>query len=488
MRVELRDIHKHFGPVRANDGVTLTVEAGTLHGLLGENGAGKSTLMKILSGFQPADSGEIWLDGKLARIASPIDAIRHGVGMLHQDPLVFLPFKVIDNFLLGSPGSTRLDRTGAARELKRLCDQFGFALDPDASARSLTVGERQQLEIARLLWLGARTLILDEPTTGISAPQRVKLFETLRTLAAQGMSVIFVSHKLEEVEELCGRVTVMRRGKVVGEADMPTPADKLVEMMFGQVVVMGGRLPVEQGGPMLQLERVGLRDHLLSMNDVSLTVKSGEVIGLAGLEGSGQRTLLRACAGLLRPATGRVRIGSSDLTGHSYHEFLSAGVHYLPAGRLEEGLVAGMTLTEHFVLAGGERRFFVDWAGARQRAEDLIKFNDIKGRPASTAEALSGGNQQRLLLAMFPPRIKLLLMEHPTRGLDIESANWVWVQLLARRVHGTAIVFASADLDELLQYSDRIMVFFAGRVLRVLNAAETNVEQLGHLIGGKQVQ
>ncbi|HJW84109.1 MAG TPA: ATP-binding cassette domain-containing protein, partial [Anaerolineae bacterium] len=197
--------------------------------------------------------------------------------------------------------------------------------------------------------------------------------------------------------------------------------------------------------------------------------------------------MLRACAGLIRPTSGHVRIGGSDLTGHSYREFLSTGVHYLPAGRLEEGLVAGMTLTEHFVLTGSDRRFFVDWAGAHQRAEDTIKFYEIKGRPSSTAEALSGGNQQRLLLSMFPPKLKLLLMEHPTRGLDIESAIWVWVQLLARRTHGTAIVFASADLDELLQYSDRILVFFAGRVLQVLDATKTNVDQLGHLIGGKQV-
>ena len=487
MRVELRDIHKHFGPVRANDGVTLTVEAGTLHGLLGENGAGKSTLMKVLSGFISADSGEIALGGQPVRMTSPDDAIRHGVGMLHQDPLVFLPFKVIDNFMLGSPGPVRLDRAGAERALRRLCEQFGFTLDPDAPARSLTVGERQQLEIVRLLWLGARALILDEPTTGISAPQRVKLFETLRTLAAQGMSVIFVSHKLEEVEELCGKVTVMRRGKVVGDAAMPCPADKLVEMMFGQVLVLGGRLPIQHGQPVLQLEDVGLRDSLLTISGLSLSVNAGEVIGFAGLEGSGQRSLLRACAGLLRPTDGRVRIGGRDLTGHSYREFLAAGIHYLPAGRLEEGLVAGMTLTEHFVLAGEDRRFFVDWAAAGQRAEDAIKFYEIKGRPMSTAEALSGGNQQRLLLAMFPPKLKLLLMEHPTRGLDIESANWVWVQLLARRAHGTAIVFASADLDELLQYSDRILVFFAGRVLQVLDAAKTNVDQLGHLIGGKQV-
>jgi simple sugar transport system ATP-binding protein len=443
--------------------------------------------MKVLSGFISADSGEIVLDGKLVRIQSPDDAIRHGVGMLHQDPLVFLPFKVIDNFMLGSSGSLRLDRSAAKRELKRLCDQFGFTLEPDMPARSLTVGERQQLEIVRLLWLGARMLILDEPTTGISAPQRVKLFETLRALAAQGMSVIFVSHKLEEVEELCGKVTVMRRGKVVGEAAMPCPAEKLVEMMFGQVIVLGGRLPVKQGEPALQLEHVSLRDNLLSIDDLSLSVNAGEVIGLAGLEGSGQRSMLRVCAGLLRASAGHVRVGGRDLTGHSYREFLSAGVHYLPAGRLEEGLVAGMTLTEHFVLAGSDRRFFVDWSGARQYTEDKIKYYDIKGRPTSTAEALSGGNQQRVLLAMFPPKLKLLLMEHPTRGLDIESANWVWVQLLTRRTGGTAIVFASADLDELLQYSDRILVFFAGRVLQVLDAAETNVDQLGHLIGGKRV-
>ena len=407
--------------------------------------------------------------------------------MLHQDPLVFLPFKVIDNFLLGSPGTVRLDQVTARRELKRLCDQFGFSLDPDTPTRSLTVGERQQLEIVRLLWLGARVLILDEPTTGISAPQRVKLFETLRTLAQQGMSVIFVSHKLEEVEELCGKVTVMRRGQVVGEATMPCPTDQLVEMMFGEVIVLGGRLSARQDQPMLRLDRLSLRDNLLSINDLSLTVNAGEVIGLAGLEGSGQRTVLRACAGLLQPSAGQVTIGGRDMTRRSYREFLSAGVHYLPAGRLEEGLVAGMTLTEHFVLTGSERRFFVDWAGAHQHAEELIKFYEIKGRPTSTAEALSGGNQQRLLLAMFPPKLKLLLMEHPTRGLDIESAVWVWVQLLARRGDGTAIIFASADLDELLEYSDRILVFFAGRVLQVLNAAEANADQLGHLIGGKQI-
>jgi ABC-type uncharacterized transport system ATPase subunit len=487
MRLELRDIHKHYGKLHANDGITFTIESGTLHGLLGENGAGKSTLMKVLSGFIKADGGDILLDGQKAHINSPADAIRYGVGMLHQDPLVFLPFKVIDNFVLGSPEKTRLNYTVARAELKRLCDQFGFSLNPDAPARSLAVGERQQLEIARLLWLGAKVLILDEPTTGISAPQRIKLFETLRVLAKQGMSVIFVSHKLEEVEELCGRVTVIRRGKVIGETDMPVPAAKLVEMMFGQVITIGERPDVKLGDPVLELDHICLKDNLLTIEDLSLTVRAGEVIGLAGLEGSGQRLMLRACVGLLDPSSGDVWLKRQKLTRRTYHKFLTDGVHYLPAGRLEEGLVQGMTITEHFVLSGEDRRFFIDWTKAEKHAAAEVEHYSIKGRPSSTAESLSGGNQQRLLLAMFPPRLKLLLMEHPTRGLDIESANWVWEQILKRRENGTAIIFASADLDELLQYSDRIMVFFAGKVLKTVDAKKTSVDELGFLIGGKQL-
>ena len=311
MSLELRDIHKHFGPVRANDGVTLTVEAGTMHGLLGENGAGKSTLMKVLSGFHAPDSGEIILDGKHIQASSPQDAIGHGIGMLHQDPLVFLPMSVIDNFLMKSPGGLRLDRRAARREFKEVCERFQFNLDPSAATRSLTVGERQQLEIARLLWLGARVLILDEPTTGISAPQRLKLFATLRALAEEGMSVIFVSHKLEEVEELCHRVTVMRQGKVVGHAEMPTPAEDLVEMMFGAPVSVEAARPVELGDPLLTVKGLTVNERLLSIAELSVEVRSGEVLGLAGLGGSGQNTFMRAVAGLISPAGGEIILDGS---------------------------------------------------------------------------------------------------------------------------------------------------------------------------------
>ena len=485
MALELRNIHKHFGSVRANDGITMTVEAGRLHGLLGENGAGKSTLMKVLSGFHEADSGEVVLDGQTIDLRSPRDAMTAGIGMLHQDPLVFLPFSVLDNFILGSEDT---DRSAAIRELEDLATRFGFSFDPDAPVRTLTVGERQQLEIIRLLRLGARVLILDEPTTGISATQRQELFATLRTLAEEGLIVIFVSHKLEEVDELCTEVTVMRTGKIVGGTALPVAPERLVEMMFGKVVAFSDRSEVPIGeGSAVRLDTLSISDRFTSIKDLTLSVRPGEVIGLAGLEGSGQQAFLRTCAGLLSPVSGALSVGGKDLTGASYHDFLDAGAHFLPAGRLEEGLVEGLTITEHFVLASGSSDFIVDWSQAEALAGEKVEAHSIKGTPQSTAESLSGGNQQRLLLAMMPPDLRLLLMEHPTRGLDIESADWMWGQILRRRESGTAIVFASADLDELLRYSDRIMVFFGGRVFKTLDTADASGDQLGHLIGGRDV-
>lgn len=486
MSLELHDIHKHFGRVRANDGISLTVDAGSLHGLLGENGAGKSTLMKVLSGFYEADSGDIVLDGTHVRLGSPDDAIAAGIGMLHQDPLVFLPFSVLDNFLLASPGSAVVDRKTTRSEILELRDRFGFTYDLAAPARTLTVGERQQVEITRLLWLGAKVLILDEPTTGISADQRELLFATLRDLAADGMIVIFVSHKLEEVEEICEEVTVMRQGKVVGAAQMPIPPEELVAMMFGEAIEITERSEIDLGDPLFSMSDVVIEERLMHLQGIDLDVRRGEVIGLAGMGGSGQRTFLRGISGLVGTSSGTIALDGVDVTGAGYRERLDAGIQYLPAGRLEEGLVEGLTLTEHFILADkGAQSFFIDWDAAREAASQHIDRFSIKGTDTSTAESLSGGNQQRLLLAMLPDDIELLLLEHPTRGLDIESADWVWTQLLERRSSGTAIVFASADLDELLRYSDRILVFFSGDIIAELDAATTSVDRIGHLIGGR---
>ncbi len=484
MKVELRHIHKHFGKVHANDDITLSIPAGTIQGILGENGAGKSTLMKVLSGFIQADSGEILLDGQPVVIKSPSDAIKHGVGMLHQDPLDFPPMHLIDNFLLGRSGGLFPDRKAVAREMRDLAAQFDFSLDPDAYVDTLTVGERQQLEILRLLWLGARVLILDEPTTGISASQKAKLFETLRKLAKQGMTVIFVSHKLEDVEVLCHKVAVLRAGKLVGEAASPFEPSKLVAMMFGKEITLGARRSLKPGAALLELKDVAIEDGRLHLSDLNLAVRAGEVIGVAGMEGSGQGPFIRACCGMMRPVRGRVILTGQDLTGKSYHAFKRCGVAFMPASRMEEGLVPGMTLTEHFELAEESRGLFVDQEKGTTLAEERIKAFNIRGTPASTVESLSGGNQQRALLALLRSPLSLILLEHPTRGLDIESTIYIWSKLKERCQQGTAIVFVSSDLEEILQYSDRVLVFFSGKMTPPLDAASLTTEKLGELIGG----
>lgn len=486
MTLELVDIHKRFGPVHANDGVSLSIEPGTLHGILGENGAGKSTLMKVLSGFIAADSGKVVLAGKALDLQSPSDAIDAGIGMLHQDPLVFLPFTVLDNFLLGSSEGFKLSREDGARELSRMSEELGFAFPPHKQTRSLTVGERQQLEITRLLWLGANVLILDEPTTGISATQREQLFAVLKRLAQEGLIVLFVSHKLEEVDELCDSVTVMRSGKVIGSRAMPVPSSELVEMMFGKQITEPGRPAPMAGEAACTVSGLEVMSGTADIDGFDLTIRSGEVIGLAGLEGSGQRAFLDTLGGLAPADEGKLELDGVEITSMGYRGHMDAGVHYLPAGRLEEGLVKGLTIEEHIALTRPDLPFVVDWEEAEDDARSSIDDYHIVGAPTSTAESLSGGNQQRLLLALMPEHVRLLLMEHPTRGLDLESAEYIWSKILRRREEGTAVVFASADLDELLTYSDRILVFFSGRVLKVLDATETDREALGYLIGGRE--
>ena len=485
MKVELKDIHKTFGAVRANVGINMMIPAGTIQGILGENGAGKSTLMKILSGFYQADQGEILLDGRPVKIHTPADAIRHGVGMLHQDPLDFPPLRVIEDFILGRPGGLLPGQDAALRDFKKLADQFGFSLDPEAYVDSLTVGERQQLEILRLLWLGARVMIFDEPTTGISAQQKVNLFNALRLLAKQGMTVLFVSHKLEDVEGLCNKVVVLRQGYLIGEAEPPYDTHKLVEMMFGKEVALGERSAGCAGEVNLALRDMAVEDYRLHVGGVDMDICKGEVIGLAGMEGSGQNLFLRAVAGMVRTVGGRVLLGERDLTGRNYHVFKQNGVAFMPASRLEEGLVSGLNLTEHVILAEKARGFFIDWEKGRQLTQERITEFNVKGTPANTVESLSGGNQQRAQLSLLRNRLSLLLLEHPTRGLDIESTIYIWSKLKERCQSGTSILFISSDLEEILQYSDRVLVFFSGKVTPPLDASKLTTERLGELIGGK---
>ncbi len=485
MEIELRNICKHYGSVRANESINLRVQSGTIHGILGENGAGKSTLMKILAGYAAKTSGTILLDGQRVEYHSPAAATRLGIGMLYQDPLDFPSLTVIDNFSLGQLTGLGLNRRRVVSTLGELAQRFGFDLDFAAPLDQFTIGERQQLELLRLLALQVRLLILDEPTTGISSIQKAKLFSALRRLAKEGMTVLLVSHKLEDIETLCDRITVLRGGRVSGEMDRPFQVDRLLGLMFGQLPPPARRRPAEPGEVLLVSDRVSAQGGRAGLKPCSFTVRRGEMIGLAGLEGSGQGLLLRLAAGLIKPATGSLRLGDHVLPAGDHCAFLEAGIFFMPAARLEEGLVRGLTITEHCALAALPPSWTVPWPRAREEASRRIEHFRIRGEPSSPVESLSGGNQQRLLLSMLPAEPRLLLLEQPTRGLDLESARWVWSFLQDLCSRGTAILFSSAELDEIMAVADRVMVFFDGALVRDVAARESDMEGLARAIAGK---
>ena len=496
MNIELIDIHKRFGPVHANNAISVKFNEGRIVGILGENGAGKSTLMKILSGFQPADAGDIRIDGHRVDYTGPTAAIANGIGMLQQDPLDVGAFTVLENFMYGRADDIVLKRREAEQALTELTQRFGFELDPHQPIDNLLIAQRQQLEIIRLLALGVKTLILDEPTTGISAEQKVILFKALRNLARdEGMIVLLVSHKLEDVIELCDEVMVLRAGLLVGEMEMPETDEhltsqviadtkkQLVTLMFGEELGPQTREPIQLGPPVFIADKLVVHDTRLDMRPISLTIHAGEVIGLAGLDGSGQELFMRACARLQRITSGSLSLNGEPITLRTYRELFHRGLVFGAAGRLEEGLIAGLTLTEHTALVAGAG-LRIDWQTVQQRTRAQIARYRVKGQATDRIEQLSGGNQQRVLIGLLPDQPHLLILEQPTRGLDVDSARWIWTQLLERRKSGTAILFNSAELDELVAYSDRIYVFYAGRVHEIPDVSQTSIDELGHLIGG----
>ncbi|MEJ5364093.1 MAG: ATP-binding cassette domain-containing protein [Desulfosoma sp.] len=487
MDIELRNIHKFYGSVHANRGIDLRVQGGTIHGILGENGAGKSTLMKILAGAVPASDGQILLDGRPVTFSNPAEASRLGIGMLYQDPLDFPPLTVLENFMVGRPARPKRGVRYWADTLKGMCRDFGFSLDPKAPLETLTLGERQQLELLRLLSVGSRLLILDEPTTGISPEQKELLFRALRRLAHEGKTVLLVSHKLEDVENLCSRVTVLRHGAVTGSLEAPFNAQDMLALMFGTPPAPLEKRRRTFSEKTLELRRVSGLGGRAGLRDATAAFHRGEVVGLAGLEGSGQGVFLRLAAGLQPPLEGSIHLFGKDLTGWDYHAFRRRGVAFVPEGRLEEGLIAGLTLTDHFALAACAPKLCVPWVTARRTAEERVERFRIRGRPESAADALSGGNQQRLLLSLIPPEASVLLLEQPTRGLDVESTYWVWEHLLRLADDGATIVFSSAELDEILMTADRVLVFYNGRIVLDVDAESAHPDLLGSAIAGRVI-
>jgi len=475
--ITLQNINKKFGTVNALQGVSLTVEPGSIHGIIGENGAGKSTLMKILTGFISRTSGTISFKNKKISLQSPQEARELGIGMLYQEPLDFPQLSVLDNFMAasadGNPGRQR-------QVLARLCAKFGFELDPGARQEKLTVGERQQVELMRLIRDQCKVLILDEPTTGISVAQQELLFATLAQLRSEGTSIVLVSHKLAEIHSLCDRVTVLRHGKLAGEQERPFDEDGLLQAMFDTLPSKTSPPPQkETGASILTMDQVITTAGRVGLDRVSTKIHEGEMIGLAGLDGSGQSVFLQMAYGLLKPEQGRV-------TSPLHEEDLVMRV-FLPADRLREGLIAGLSIREHHLLAG-DSPFILTGSSGRTKSEQAINTFSIMGNTETTAEGLSGGNQQRLLLSLIPEWARLILLENPTRGLDVQSGQWTWQHLRDRLPEDGAIVFASPDLEEIMEQATRVLVFFNGRIILDRPTDQTSYQEVSRAITGQVEQ
>ena len=469
--VVLEHITKRFPGVLANDDVSLELRPAEVHALIGENGAGKSTLMRVLYGMYPAEAGRMTVRGREVKIASPRDAIALGIGMVHQHFVLVDPFTVTENIILGDEGGAILDLAQAQEKVQKLADAYGFQVRPDVVIEELSVGEEQRVEILKALYRGVEILILDEPTAVLTPGESKELFQNLRELREAGKSIVFISHKLDEVLEIADRITVLRRGAVVGET---TPAEaskaKLAEMMVGRPVLFRLEKPqVERGEPILRVEGLEAPGKL---NGLSLEVHAGEILGVAGVQGNGQLELAEALIGLRPAAGGHVWLEGNEITGRSVEDIRNAGVAYIPEDRQEQGLVLDMTLWENAVLGRHDDAEFSSGLGIlfikriKELAARIVKLFDVRTRSIDVAAStLSGGNQQKLILAReLETDPKLLIAAQPTRGLDVGAIEFVWKQILDQKAAGRAVLLISAELDEIYALSDRIVTLYEGRI------------------------
>ncbi len=493
LAVRLRGIGKRFPGVVANDEVDIDVRRGTIHAVVGENGAGKSTLMKILYGVQPPDSGTIEIDGERVRLSSPADAIRAGVGMVFQHFMLADNLTVLENVVLGAERSHGIGRRARA-EVQRISDAYGLGVDPDVLVEQLGVGSRQRIEILKVLYRGARTIILDEPTA-VLVPQEVEeLFGNLRELRKEGISVLFISHKLDEVLAVADEITVIRRGTTVRTV---TPAEvtsrELAELMVGSELPSPGisdtppsaRVQLAVSG--LGLVEGGRR----LLDDVGFEIHRGEILGIAGVEGNGQAELVEALMGMRPAATGSVVLSDQDLTAMSTLRRREAGIGYIPEDRHRHGLLLDSPLWENRVLGHQSRPpsaagRLISRAAARQDTQRIVESYDVRTPGVDVpARALSGGNQQKLIVGREMSGDPILLIAaHPTRGVDVGAQAAIWAHIRDARRDGLAVLLISADLDELIGLSDRIEVILRGALVGSFDPGEVTPEQLGSAMTG----
>ncbi|SEK27255.1 simple sugar transport system ATP-binding protein [Blastococcus sp. DSM 46786] len=495
--VELHGITKRFPGVVANKDIELAVRRGQVHAIVGENGAGKSTLMKTLYGEHRPDEGTILVDGRPVQFRSPADAIAAGIGMVHQHFMLADNFTVLENVVLGSEPRKggRLDRDSARRRIEEISERYGLGLRPDDLVEDLGVGDRQRVEIAKVLYRNARILILDEPTA-VLVPQEVdELFGNLAELKREGLTVIFISHKLDEVRKVADAITVIRRGTTVGEADpRTTTAKQLAEMMVGaELPTPELRSSTVRETPVLRLAGVTVASDAGRplIDTVDLTVREGEVVGIAGVEGNGQAELVDAVMGLRSLAAGTVWLGDEDISGWATRARREAGVGFIPEDRHRQGMLLGAPLWENRILGHQTRPPaakgpFIDRKGARADTERIMREYDVRAPgPDTLAVALSGGNQQKLIVGReMSATPRLLIAAHPTRGVDVGAQSVIWELLKDARGEGMGIVLVSADLDELIGLSDTLHVMFRGRLVATVDPRQVTPEELGGYMTG----
>ena len=496
-KVELRGITKQFPGVLANDRVNFDVNAGEVHALLGENGAGKSTLMKILYGLYQPDAGEILINGQPVTFKSPADALRNGIGMVHQHFQLVPSFTVAENVSLGLPSGKAgvLDPATVGARIRELAKQYGLSVDPDACVWQLAVGQQQRVEIVKILYRGAQLLVLDEPTAVLTPQEVDDLFVTLRQMAHEGHSIIFISHKLHEVLAISQRVTVLRDGRSVGTyptAQM-TKAE-LARLMVGREVMLQYNRPAPKPGEArLQIENVTARGDrgTDALCGVSLTVRAGEILGLAGVSGNGQRELGEVLTGL-RPATqGRVVLNGRDVTNASPDQRIDAGQAANPEERMREGVITDFSVSENLILQDNGKspyshRGFMDFKEIAKQSARLVESFRVKTPSLETpVKNLSGGNIQKLILAReLNRKPSVLIAAQPTRGVDIGASEYIHLRLLEQRALGTATLLISEDLDEIRALSDRIAVIYEGRIVGIVDGPTATAEELGLMMAG----
>jgi general nucleoside transport system ATP-binding protein len=496
----LRGITKRFPGVVATDGVSVEVRAGEIHAVVGENGAGKTTLMNILYGLYPPDEGQILWRGGPAALSSPRAALALGIGMVHQHFMLIPRFTALENIILGAEPARGgiIDVAQARDRVRRLAAQYGFGLEPDLPVQSLSVGAQQQVEILKVLYRGAELLILDEPTAVLVPQEVADLFANLRRLREQGRTIIFISHKLDEVLEIADRITVLRRGRVVGTVQAATASKAaLAEMMVGRPVLMQLRRPEGAPGPVvLEAQRLAVAGAAgrIRVRDVSFGVRSGEIYAIAGVEGNGQSELVEAIVGLRPVQAGRILLAGRDITTLDVERRRTIGLAYIPEDRHLQGLVLPLSVAENLILGHHHREAFGDGPLLDERAvaafaAERVRDYDVRVPSIRTpALALSGGNQQKVVVARefaFTPAA--LVASQPTRGLDVGAAEFVYERLFHAKAAGLAVLLVSADLDEVFTLADRIGVVFNGDLVAEFGRGEVGAPELGeYMTGGRR--